>query len=501
MSEEIKLNATAAAGKPGKFLVVSANGVGELYRDTIDLNSATSRKRFIGGTMRAAFNDTLDKDWPKNILSNLEQQLIKLAAVPPGDPAPPAEAAPVDLRIAELAKMPADIRKEASKLLTDPELLTRIGDHIRIQGVAGEKDTALFVYLIGTSAQLPRPLAGIIRGPSTSGKSFIVQRVGEMFPPEVSLIATSLTTNALYYFQPGTLRHRFVMAGERSRAEDDDQAEATRALREMIEAGRLSKAVPVKDRDQIQTRLIIQDGPIAYVETTTSARVFDEDANRSFMLSTDEREEQTKLILEATGASAAGKQDGDPERVRAVHHALQRMLPRVDVVIPYAEAVSDLYQTGRLEVRRELRHLLQLVKAIALLHFRQRERRVSGEIVATRADYVEATRLAAGPLGTATSGFSKGAERFLTHLKSEFALREFTTNEAQAIGAGSRSPVYGWLIELHNAGAIEQTQPHKSRVPAKWRLADHDQDATLTGLPSADDVWDRYLERTQGHKT
>jgi hypothetical protein len=502
-AESIALTVTSAVGKPGRYLTVSTNGVGELHRDVIDLNSATGRKRFVSGTMKAAFRDKPADDWPEDVQADLENKLVKLAADPPRDPSPPptAEAAPVDLRIAELAKMPRDIREEAEEVLRNPDLLQRVAEAIRTQGVAGEEDTALCVYLIGTSTQLPRPLAGIVRGPSTSGKSYVVQQVGGMFPPEVVLIATSLTTNALYYFPSGTLRHRFVIAGERSRVEDDDQAEATRALREMIESGRLSKAVPVKIGDRYQTDLIEQEGPIAFIETTTAAHIFDEDANRCLMLSTDEREDQTKRILAATGASAAGKREGDPERVRAVHHALQRMLPRLDVVIPFAESVSELYPTSRLEARRELRHLLQLVKAIALLRFRQRQRRKSGEIVATLADYEDATRLAAGPLGTATSGVSKGAERFLTHLESEFALREFTTTEAKAIGVGSRSPVYGWLIELSNAGSIEQTQQGRGRVPAKWRRVDHDQDATPTGLPSAVDVWNRYLERTQGHKT
>jgi len=45
----------------------------------------------------------------------------------------------------------------------------------------------------------------------------------------------------------------------------------------------------------------------------------------------------------------------------------------------------------------EFPHLLRLVKASALLHFRQRERDAAGRVVAARADYVLAVRLAARP--------------------------------------------------------------------------------------------------------
>jgi hypothetical protein len=182
----------------------------------------------------------------------------------------------------------------------------------------------------------------------------------------VALHATSLTTNALYYFPPGALRYRFVVAGERSRAQDDDTADATRALREMIEAGRLTKAAPVKEGDKTVTRVIEQEGPIAYAETTTLGVISDEDANRCLLPATDEREEQTRNVLNATAAAAAGRGRPDLDRVRAVHHAAQRMVPRADVVIPFAEHVAALYPAGRVDARRSYRHVLSLVKAVAL---------------------------------------------------------------------------------------------------------------------------------------
>jgi hypothetical protein len=43
----------------------------------------------------------------------------------------------------------------------------------------------------------------------------------------------------------------------------------------------------VKEGDQLVTRLIEQDGPIAYVESTTVARIDDEDANRCWLLASD----------------------------------------------------------------------------------------------------------------------------------------------------------------------------------------------------------------------
>jgi hypothetical protein len=289
----------------------------------------------------------------------------------------------------------------------------------------------------------------------------------------VVLYATSLTTNALYYFEPGTLRHRWIVAGERSRVEDDDKAETTRALREMIEAGRLTKAVATKENDKIVTKVIEQEGPIAFVETTTLTTVFDEDANRCLLLGTDERQEQTRRILDATAAAAAGRGKPDLDRARAVHHAAQHMIPRADVVIPFAGEVAALYPVRQLDARRHFRHLLALVKASALLHFRQRDRDDRGNVVATLDDYQTAERLARGPLGAASTGVSDGARAYLQALRENYpAGIVFTTAEAQKVGEGSKRARYGRLNELNAAGAVEQVEAARGKVPARWRLTD-----------------------------
>jgi hypothetical protein len=350
--------------------------------------------------------------------------------------------------------------------------LERVAADIGKLGVVGEKVNRTILYLVGTSAQLPRPLAAITRGSSSSGKTFLSERVSLLFPPEVALHATSLTTNSLYYFPPGTLRHRFVVAGERSRIEHDEQAEATRALREMLETGKLSKAVTVKEQDRLVTRLIEQEGPIAYVETTTLTAVFDEDANRCLLLNTDESAEQTQRIITATAVAAEGS-SSDTDRVCAIHHALQRMIPRVDVIIPFASAVAKHYPAQRLEGRRDFRHLLQLVKASALLHFRQRNRATSDAVIATLDDYTIAERLARGPLGAAACGIGDATRSFLDVLREKFASVEFTTTDVQKLELAPRRTTTGRLHELNRAGALEQTVPPKGQVPAKEPSTDY----------------------------
>ncbi|MBA4191980.1 MAG: hypothetical protein C0467_28710 [Planctomycetaceae bacterium] len=486
----VTLTITPAAGKPGRFLAVAVNGVGELHRDAIDLNSAVSRKRFLTAAAGKVFGNPKDERLPP-LLADLEKQLLAAAKVPPGatDPvATKADSAPVDPRLEALAKMPEDIRAEAVATLESPDLVKTVLADLEKAGVVGESRTALTLYMVGTSAQLKRPLAAIVRGSSSSGKSYVVGVVSSMFPGEIVLQATSLTTNALYYFPPDFLRHRWVVCGERSRVEDDDKAETTRALREMIESGRLSKAVPRKNAEgKIVTELVEREGPIGFVETTTLGAIFDEDANRCLLLATDESKAQTQAINKATATCAAGIM-AEHSRRRDVHFAIQRMIPRVDVVIPFAEQVAALYPCEQVDARRSFRHLLNLVRASALLHFRQRDRDDEGRIVATFADYALAERLGRGPLADASSGVSDGARQYLTALRDKFSVVSFSTSEAQTVGVGSRPTRYRRLLELHSAGALEQTEPQKGRVPAQWRLTEVDVESGATVLPTVERV-------------
>ena len=139
-----------------------------------------------------------------------------------------------------LEDAPPEIVKAAGELLASPRLIEQLGEHVHVLGIAGERTLSLAVYLIGTSRLLPRPLAGTVMGASSAGKSYIIDRVASLFPPEAVLRAHRLSPRALERLPDQALVHRFVVTGERSRKGGDGAAEGTRALREMLGDGRLT---------------------------------------------------------------------------------------------------------------------------------------------------------------------------------------------------------------------------------------------------------------------
>lgn len=371
-----------------------------------------------------------------------------------------------------LAEMPEELRTQAAERLQSPNLLRWIIDGIEKVGVAGERPLALTLWLAGTSRLLEHPLAVIVQGPSASGKSYVIDQIAKLFPAEAVLSATDITPNALYFMPPGELAQRFIVAGERSRRQHDDSAQATKALREIIASGHLEKLITISDGDGPRTELVQQQGPIAYAESTTAPELFEEDANRCLVLQPDERPEQTQRILRASGFRLLGiKEQQGRNELREEFHALQRLLEPLTVVIPFADRLADLFPTEPIEVRRAFGHVTSLIQTSALLHQFQRSRDELGRIVAQPEDYWLARLLLRDVLARSLGQRPADAlRRFVERLQDERFSGEYTAQEiAKALVLNERT-VREHLNELLKLGRIEQTQAPRGPIPARWMI-------------------------------
>jgi hypothetical protein len=479
----------------GSKVRVTARWRGDaVHIDTLDPASATCRKRF---------TKALQEKLPQAKAEEIEAALLRLADRTNPDPAPATGPERQEEACALLNQMPPDIRDEAGAMLTDPLLIKVVIDDVATLGVAGERELVATVFLLGVSRLLGRPLAAIVQGPSSSGKSYLIEKRATCFPPEAVIHATQMTPQALFHMRPGTLAHRFIVGGERSRVEDDERAEATRALREMLSAGKLTKLMPVKvEGGPIETVQIEQDGPIAYIESTTLTKVFDEDANRCIMLHTDEQPEQTRRIIRKLSAAYRGATGAEAtDRTIQRHHALQRMLEQLPVVIPYAECLGELFLGDRVEVRRAFPQLMSMVQAVALLYQRQRKRDSNGQLLATADDYQLARHLLVKSMTRLLGGrVSDPARRFYDRL-AKWATEEFTSNQAKSRETSSKSAVYGWLTELHEAGLVEMVEASRGRTPARWKLTGSAPDEGVrAALPSVEAVFPESTWQ-HGHNT
>ena len=374
----------------------------------------------------------------------------------------------------QLEDTPEQVKEEAMRLLKSPELLDVIAQDGADLGIVGELVLFATLYLVGTSRFLRKPLAAIVQGSSSSGKSYVTEVAAKLFPEETKVIASQISPQALFYLPPGSLCHRLVVAGERSRNTSDEAADVTRALREMLSSGEVSKLVTEPGGSgQFSTRHVNQRGPIAYVETTSLTQVFSEDANRCLLLTTDERPEQTARIVQRLAEDASGKDRvSDKTTIIQKHHALQRLLKPVEVVVPYAEMLGERFPNARVECRRAFPHFLQMIQAGATLHQFQRQRDSSQRVVATAEDYEIALKLLEEPLGRSLGNeLSASVKSLLEALQDKYPTEEFTTADASnAHGKACRRTVHAGLNELAQRELVVQVEPHKGPNPAVWTI-------------------------------
>lgn len=340
---------------------------------------------------------------------------------------------------AEAAQLPdgppeltGDERQEAMAFLTDPNLLDRVLEDMEALGSVGEETGKLLVYLIGVSRKLDKPLSGIIRSQSGSGKSSLAELAERLTPPEDVRFYSRISPTALTW-GPTDLQHKLLILEERAGGEGADYS-----IRTLQSRRKLSQLVTTKDENgQMSADFREVLGPIAFLETTTQAELNAENTTRCFEIFLDESEEQTRRIQEAQ-RQARRPQRLDPgrqaEAICRRHHNAQRLLDKLPVFIPYVEHLE--FPTRWLRTRRDHERFLTLVEASALLHQHQRERGQTEDgtayVLAELADYRTAYSLIRRVLEATFHELSQSA-RELWDVARAYALERSRQSPAEVV--------------------------------------------------------------------
>ena len=489
-------------GSNGLRVVVTARKEDAQHVDNLDLYGARARKGFA-----SAAAERLAVEAPKvedDLLALLEA-LESLQGEAKNGPTAPAQ---VQMSEAE--------RAEALALLRSPDLLERIAADIELAGYVGEPRNKKLAYIIGTSRRLPKPLSAIFRAQSGCGKSFLMETVAELMPPEDVHYFSRLTPQALYYLEPDALTHKLLIVDERDGSEESEYPIRTLQTRRVLKL-----AVPIKDPNsgKIKTTVLEIHGPIAYMESTTDQHVNPENANRCFELYLDETEAQTKAIFAAQRRSRSldgWRHERRKAAMLAVHHNAQRLLRPLKVIIPYVELIE--FPAAWLRSRRDNDRFLSLIEGVAFLHQHQRETgeesgpdgQKAGYIIASLDDYAIAYDLAhvvfaqsAGDLPKPVAEFLDDVERIVTGAaKQAKTPAESFSFSRRLIREATRLPDHIVKRTMRQLEDLEYliVQRAPSGGSYRYRLASADQATKrLDGLMAPDELaarWEKRSSRT-----
>lgn len=387
-------NETASIKTKGT-LIAKRNG-DTVMVDTLDLAKESSRAQFIKKTTKKypeADIEEIKEQLEKHIIAIAFELIQQSKVVVEASTRGKDEVDPLDTT-------PQEVIDAAFEVLTSKNLFELISTDIEALGIAGEEQLVQTLYIIMTSRLLEKPLSAIVQGASSSGKSYIIETVAKLIPPEFAVLAHDFTEQSFYYMEKGSLMHKVVVAGERlhdSNGRDGQAKDSSKAFREMVGSGVLRKAVTIKGTDgKHQTELIEQPGPIAYVESTTATAIHDEDSTRLLQLATDESSGQTQVILEAMKKEAKGQTADEMQKKEIIqrHHTMQRVLRPLKVRIPFIDRIS--LPEGSIATRRAFRQVISMIESVALLRQYQKTKENSGGfeyIDADQEDYRIAYRL------------------------------------------------------------------------------------------------------------
>jgi hypothetical protein len=312
-------------------------------------------------------------------------------------------------------------RREALRLLEDPNLLDRISDDLSTCGLVGEHTNKLVAYLATVSRKLSRPLAVMVQSSSAAGKSALMEAVLALVPEGERVQYSAMTGQSLFYMGETDLKAKVLAIAEEEGAE-----RASYALKLLQSEGKLSIASTGKDPSsgRLVTHEYHVEGPAAILLTTTAIDLDEELLNRCIVLAVDESREQTRAIHELQRAERT--LEGLERRLAradllTLHRNAQRLLRPLHVVNPFARQLTFLDDTTR--TRRDHEKYLALIDAVALLHQHQREVR-TGVVRGRPVEYIEATlsdisianRLASEALGRTLDELPPQTRRLLEQI-------------------------------------------------------------------------------------
>lgn len=328
-------------------------------------------------------------------------------------------------------------------------------------GIVGEEINRSIMWYVYTSRKLNRPLHIISFGSSGTGKSHLQEKVGELIPEEDKIEITALTQNAFYYFGTDELGHKLIMI------EDFDGAlTALYPIRELQSKQRITKTVTIKDnKGDTRTIHLKVQGPVTVAGCTTQESMYEDNANRSFLIYLDESKEQDKKVMQYQRLLAAGKINLEEEHEqRTFLKNVQRVLKPVRVINPYAEYLEIPDEVFK--PRRTNAHYLGFIEAVTFYHQYQRKEEVNtdtGEcyIQTTLEDIEIANSLLKEILLRKSDELNKATRSYFEYLKAYLKTENkntFSTKEIRQALRTNPSSQKRYMLSLLSNGYIKRVK-------------------------------------------
>jgi DNA primase len=400
----------------------------------------------------------------------------------------------------EKKKVLSSFRKEELlKILKRKDLLQHINALIGGTGIVGEAKNRLVMWTVFTSRLMENPLHIICLGASGTGKTYLQERVAELFPKEEKVSFTASTEQAFYYVGRTELKNKIILI------EDMDGANSVLyVLRELQSKSYVSKLVPIKDsKGNMQTKMLEVEGPIVLSGTTTKEKLYEDNANRCLLIYLDNSTEQQSGIMERQRNVSAGQINRTSEQnTIELLQDLQMLFRKINVVNPFATKLH-IPETVFKPLRTNA-HYLQFIEAITFIHQFQREIKKDNqgnEFIETTLEDIElANELLKDILLAKSDELTKACRDFLEQIKSHLNQNKkvsFFKNEIREVTRINPHTLKKYLQTLSFYGYIKTIGGDKYKQGYEYEVTNKDEYNKLQN--SVNTALDKVLEELRNN--
>lgn len=467
-------------------LLVQLKGDGfRYYQDDVNLYSNGQLQRYIKG---AAEELEISGTVLKNTIRNLKNQIeiYRLTLI---------EAERKALK-PKVYQMTAKEQSEAERFLKHESLVQNTMKAISKSGLIGEQQNGLLLFFLYLSRLFEDPLHAIIYGKSGSGKTYLQTKISECLPEESVRTITSLTENTLYYSAKDFWKHKLLLIEDL-----EGVYNAFLPLREFMSKQSISKLTTDKDAkgNNVQKVLMVE-GPICVSGATTKSNIYEDNANRSFLLHVDESPEHAREVMDYQRKMQAGiVNESEQQKYKKLLQNTQRLLRKVRIINPYA-TMLDIPECVFKKLRTNM-HYLRLIEIITFYHQNQREIKTDANgkpyITTTPEDIAWANFLIKDSLLRKSDELSGQVRHFFESLKSFADKKEepktIYAKEVREAFRMNPMTINRYLRELENRGYIQRNGGNR-KTGFEYEIKAWDE---YKKLKSGIDILDEILEKVK----
>jgi predicted transcriptional regulator len=392
-------------------------------------------------------------------------------------------------------------KEAAIHFLKSKNLLQATNEMIGRSGIVGEELNRLIMWLIYTSRKTAKPLHIISMGSSGTGKSHLQEKVGDLIPDEDKIEITALTENAFYYFDKAELGHKLILIEDL-----DGILAALYPLRELQSKQRISKTITIKDKNgNTKTIHLKVNGPVCIAGCTTKESVYEDNANRCFLINLDESEAQDERVMNYQRKISAGKINTTDEiQARQLLQNVQKVLQPITVINPYAELLQIPKEVFK--QRRTNAHYLAFIEVITFFKQYEREQKcdeATGEIFieTTIEDIQEANQLLKEILLRKSDELNGATRNYFEELKQHIVKSNQSSFTGTSIRSQLRIPISSvkrYNAALLAAGLIRKVENRNTKAHYYEIIAQEEYTALQNSIATALDEALQKIQQPNG---